>query len=358
VPPPRRQFALRDAAPRWWLVLAVLLGLSAYAYLSRPGCQGTRSTPIEGRTMGTSYRVALGRPLGAGERGQLEQLIAGRLAAIERSMSTYDPRSEVSRFNRHASTEPFEVSGELAALVSLAQKISVASEGAFDVTVGPLVQAWGFGPAGRPVQPVSDDQLRLLLERVGHDKLRVEGTRLRKQHPGLEIDLSAIAKGYAVDELIELLLVRGHGDALVDIGGETRAHGVTSTGRPFRVAIADPRRPDRGAYGAVSLVGALATSGNYRYWFDLAGQRVVHTIDPATGRPDSHGLLSASVLDPRCAVADAWATALMAAGPERARALAARHALSVLLLTASAGDRLDMVVTAGFREAFTTRTGI
>lgn len=344
MPAPRRQFALKDAAPRWWVVLAALVGLTAYFYIGR----GKARTPavLEGRTMGTGWRVVLdtGRPPTAALRNEIEEL----LADIERSMSTFDPDSELSRFNRHASTAPVRVSSQLVEVVSLALSISRASGGAFDPTVGPMVDAWGFGPAPRPVRPPSEVELAAMRERVGWAKLSVHGDTLVKSHPLLELDLSAIAKGYAVDRVALLLEERGYTNHLVEIGGEVRASGRTAGGRRFLVGVETPFVNGHGVYARLALDGALATSGNYRNVYELAGERVAHTLDPRTGKPAKHRLLSASVLHERCAVADAWATALMVVGPERAWDLAHAQGLEVLLLVETERGRVEARVTPGF----------
>jgi thiamine biosynthesis lipoprotein len=315
-------------------VLALLAGASLYLY-GRGRSAPPGQTAFEGATMGTTYRVVLGRPQPAPALAALQRLVDERLAALEARMSTYDAGSELSRFNAHASTDPFPVSEELAAVIAMAQEVSRASDGAFDVTVGPLVDAWGFGPAPRPTKALDDAALAALRERVGYEKLELRDGALVKHHPALRVDLSAIAKGHGVDVVAELLEAQGHTDYLVEIGGELRGRGRNAEGRRFRVGIEDPVVETRAVHTRIELEGALATSGNYRNHFDLDGQRLAHTIDPRTGRPVQHALLSASVLHDRCALADAWATALMAAGPDRAWSLAQERGLDVMLLVSA-----------------------
>lgn len=338
---------MKDAAPRWWVLLVLLVGLSVSLYVGAGG-RAERSTVFEGRTMGTTYRIVLGRAVSGSARAALQAAIDRRLAEVNASMSTYDPSSELSRFNRHAATTPFPVSPALAEVVRLSLAVSRASGGAFDVTVGPLVDAWGFGPAGRPQKAPDDAALAALREAVGYEKLKVEGNALVKTHPGLRVDLSAIAKGHGVDEVAALLEAHGHDDYLVEIGGELRAWGRNAEGRPFRIGIEEPLVHDRAVRARITLEGGLATSGNYRNRFELDGQIYVHTLDPSTGRPVRHALLSASVLHPRCAVADAWATALMSAGPERAWQLARAEGLEVYLLVGGENGKIDERITPGF----------
>ena len=333
-------FALRGAAPRWWAALAVLVALTYLAY------GGARDvTRLEGRTMGTTYRVVLGAPLRRAEADSLQAEIDRLLAEINASMSTYDPSSELSRFNAHASTALFPASPALLEVVGMAQAVSRASDGAFDVTVGPLVDAWGFGPKSPPKHALDDAEIAALKAHVGHALLGVEGSALVKAHPALRVDLSAIAKGYGVDRVAKLLEARGLNDHLVEIGGEVRARGMTR-GRPFRVGIEEPDGGETRARMTLELHGrSLATSGNYRNFYDLDGRRYVHTIDPRSGRPAVSRLLSASVLHQECALADAWATALMVAGHARAAALAESAGLEVILLLGTEGGAIEEHLT-------------
>lgn len=242
-------------------------------------------------------------------------------------MSTWDPASEVSRFNAHASLEPFPLSPETIAVLALARDVSSASGGAFDVTVRPLVAAWGFGAAARlPGNGPTEEELRAIDARVGYQRLELDVAALtaRKLEPALEIDLSAIAKGFGVDQAAEALEALGHADYLVEVGGEVRAHGQRPQGGSWKLGIERPTSDGREIHGIVSLDGlAMATSGDYRSFHEQGGTRVTHIIDPRTGRPASHGVASVSVVHERAAVADAWATALTVLGDEEGRALAA-----------------------------------
>jgi FAD:protein FMN transferase len=347
--PLQRQFSLRDASRRWWLVLLALVGLTWWLYASPHACGEPSAVRIEGSTMGTSYSIVLGRDADAADPDALRDAVEAMLAEVDASMSTWNPESELTRFNQHRTDEPVTISEDFATVLQMALDVHEASEGTFDVTVGPLVNAWGFGPDGRPDRALDDAAVSALRERVGSNKLQLEGTRLRKLHPELEVDLSAIAKGHGVDRIAMLLEARGHRDYLVEIGGETRARGRNVAGRPFRVGIEEPTTERRTVRAVVELDGlALATSGNYRNFFERDGRRYAHTLDPRTGRPVTHGLLSVSVLHERCALADAWATALLAAGPERAWALAQRADLDVLLLVAGEAGEIVERVTPGF----------
>lgn len=346
--PLARQFGLRSASRRWWVLLVALVGLTWWLYAGpRAGAPSVHR--FDGSTMGTTYSVTLGGDVVASELAAEQQAVEALLAEINASMSTWDPDSELSRFNQHRSEAPVTVSEDLALVLRMALAVHEASEGTFDVTVGPLVNAWGFGPDGRPAAELDQSTLTALRQRVGSSKLELEGTRLRKIHPELEVDLSAIAKGHAVDRVATLLETRGHHDYLVEIGGELRGRGRNPAGRPFRVGIEEPTPDQRAVRRVIELDGlALATSGNYRNFFERDGRRYVHTIDPQSGRPVAHDLLSVSVLHERCALADAWATALLAAGPDRAWALAQRADLDVLLLVSGEHGEIIERATPGF----------
>ena len=328
---------------------------------------GRRRT-ISGATMGTTFTVtvvsgpevaATRTPTaafsgGARDGGDLRAAVQRRLDAIEGRMSHYRPASELSRFNRARTTEPQPMSAETLGVVAEALSVSRISGGAFDVTVGPLVDAWGFGPPGRAPAAPEEVSLAALRARVGFDLLELDpaAATLRKRDENVVVDLSAIAKGYAVDAVSSLLAERGFGDYLVEIGGELRAGGRNEEGAPWRVAI---ERPLPGAPAAQRIVpltdAALATSGDYRNFYDLDGRRVSHTIDPRTGRPVTHGLLSVSVIAPRCSLVDARSTALNVLGPEAGYALAVEQGWAALFVTDGGAGRLVERETPAFTAA-------
>jgi thiamine biosynthesis lipoprotein len=302
--------------------------------------------------MGTTYRVLLGGPADAARVTALQRGVDSLLAAVNASMSTYDPESELSRFNANASVEPVPLSAPLTEVMRLSLAVHAASGGRFDVTVGPLVDAWGFGPAARPAEALEARVVDSLRAFVGSDKLQLEGAALRKADPRVRVDLSAVAKGYAVDVVSDWLASQGATAHLVEIGGEMRARGRNASGEPFRVGIEDPDPDSRRVRFAIALSDrSLASSGNYRNFVDLDGVRYAHTLDPVTGRPVQHRLLAASVLHERCADADAWATALMVAGPDSAWALAQANGLEVGLLVATASGQVEERFTPGFRAS-------
>jgi thiamine biosynthesis lipoprotein len=253
------------------------------------------------------------------EKDELAALLAAEIERVEALMSTYRPESELSRFNYGSSTDWVPVSGDTATVVAAAQEISRQTDGAFDVTVGPLVELWGFGSRmdvhGRP----SEQDIAEAASHVGFQKLevRLEPPALRKQDPDLHVDLSAIAKGYGVDQAVQVLIELGVEDYMVEIGGDLRAAGYNKQGNPWRIAV---ERPIPGEQALLEVVAvedmAIATSGDYRNFFVEDEILYSHTIDPRTQRPVTHHIASVSVRAASAMLADGWATALLVVGPE------------------------------------------
>ncbi|WP_246156286.1 FAD:protein FMN transferase [Thiohalocapsa marina] len=311
---------------------------------------------LQGSTMGTTYSVQVTGPLpppaGAEHDPEaLQRRIDALLEQINAMMSTYRPDSELSRFNAAATTDWFAVSPELAQVVATAQSISRASDGAFDVTVGPLVNLWGFGPELDTDLPPSQARIDATLARTGYQLLEVRQAppALRKAHADVYVDLSAIAKGYGVDRVAALLTELGYDNALVEIGGELRGQGVRGPARPWRIAVERPQADGpRRVFRVVQLRNlGMATSGDYRNFFELDGVNYSHTIDPATGRPVHHQLASVTVLAEQCMLADAWATALLVLGPERGLERAESLGLAALLIERQ-GEALSAQSTPAF----------
>ncbi|MHB8121635.1 MAG: FAD:protein FMN transferase [Desulfuromonadaceae bacterium] len=319
-------------------------------WFTRPG-DSVSTVRLEGKTMGTTWSALLGkRPAGI-DPVSLQRQLQQQLDRINALMSTYDSASEVSRFNDSSSSDWFSVSAETAEVVELAQEISRLSDGAFDVTVGPLVDLWGFGPRPRSDRRPADSTVEAVRRQVGYRHLHVRNSPagLRKDIPGLRIDLSAIAKGYAVDKLAETLSEQGVNNMVVEIGGEMRIKGRHPEGRSWQIAIEKPETGQRSVKRVLSLADTgLATSGNYRNFFVEDGQRYGHTIDPATGRPVRHRLASVTVLAPASARADALATALMALGDVRAQEFCRREKIAAYLLIHQ-GETLQSVMTDAFK---------
>ena len=302
---------------------------------------------IRGLTMGTSYAVELAAPINDATRIRIAKLIEMELAEINRAMSTYDPQSELSAFNMREDLRWTPASRGLLEVLDSATRVSAATEGAFDVTVAPLVDLWGFGPQYRARRVPDDAAIERVRESVGYVNVQTDRSAgaIRKTHGRTRIDLSAIAKGYGVDRVAMILDRQGINDYLVEIGGEFRARGTTAAGRPWRVAIERPVEGKRLLGDVVVLENrAIATSGTTRDFFVQDGRHYSHTIDPATARPVEHPPMAVSVVADTTMEADAWATALLVLGPERGYALAQAHGRAALLVTAS-GSTFDERVT-------------
>ncbi len=290
--------------------------------------------------MGTFWQVIISHPNGPPRkyehwRRQLEERLNTELEKVNRLMSVFDPKAEMARFNKHKSTEPFPVSPEIAQLLESARKMCLETEGAFDVTVAPLINAWGFGTSGRKSKNPTKEELAELRSAVGCDMVEIDlvSGSLRKLNPDVVCNLGGIAKGYGVDRLAELLEQRGYKNYLVDIGGELRAKGRNHRGEFWRVGVEKPLRDRREVELVTPLKNAsMATSGDYRNFHKKDGVLYSHTINPHTGRPISHTLASATVVRDECTPADAYATAMMALGPKKAKELASKHKLAVFLL--------------------------
>ncbi len=324
---------------RWLIVLVVFVGLAAWRLLQDPETETptgpSSAVAFGGAVMGTTYTVKLSTHGGfLPDTERAAQVVREALDLVDERMSTYRPGSEVSRFNRARGVEPFAVSAETAEVVAVAREVSVASDGAFDVTVGPLVRAWGFGAGAEP-EPPSAEALAALRERIGYEKLAVDtgASTLTKTHPEIDVDLSAIAKGYAVDRAAEALRALGSRGFMVEVGGEVRTAGHNERGEPWQIGIERPDPNGRSVHLVVALAGrALATSGDYRNFREVEGRRISHTIDPRSGRPIAHRLASVTVVHERCVVADAWATALNVLGPEQGPVVAEERGIAALFL--------------------------
>lgn len=282
-------------------------------------CGAERKTyELVGSTMGTTFNVQVVSLPDATDAEELKAEISDTLADIEQSMSTYRPDSELSRFNAHTTSEWFNVSESLCRVVESAQAVSKMSGGAFDVTVGALVNLWGFGPGKVASEPPEPQQVAELLRVLGSERLHTDCARpaLQKDTAAVYVDLSGYAKGYGVDRVAELLDSAGVADYLVEIGGEVRASGRNSRDSKWTIAIESPQRDSRKLARIVSLTdAAMATSGDYRIYFESAGTFYSHTIDPRTGYPVSHNGAAVTVVADTAAFADGMATALLVLGP-------------------------------------------
>jgi thiamine biosynthesis lipoprotein len=311
------------------------LCLLACLLLSACHPRGSDEIALSGLTMGTSYSVKFTRPAGEIDIGALKKDIDKRLEDINEKMSTYLPDSELSKINQAGAGQWLPISDELYRVIQQALTISEASHGAFDITVGPLVNLWGFGPPGRP-QHIPDEQtIKSVMELTGYHKIHLqESTRaILKDADAIYLDLSGIAKGYAVDAVAALLEQAALHEYMVEIGGEIRARGMNAEGEYWHIGIEKPVTDERAVERVVHLKDTgMATSGNYRNFYDMNGTRYSHIIDPVTGKPVVQQLASVTVLDQACMVADAWATALFVLGPDKGMELVQTLHLPVLFI--------------------------
>jgi thiamine biosynthesis lipoprotein len=315
---------------------ALLLGLGA---LSLAGCApeaGGARIVLGGETMGTTWRVTLIDAPSAAWRVEIERV----LARVDARFSTWREDSELSRFNGSRTTGWHPVSEETVRLVAEARDVSKRTRGAFDPSVAPLVGLWGFGAAGAQPLPPSAPALARARARVGLASLalREAPPALEKRAPELALDLSGIAKGHGVDAVAERLAALGATRFLVEIGGELRCGGAGPRGGGWRIAIERPRPGPTALHRVLTLRDvALATSGSYRNFATVGGERRPHVLDPRSGEPIRHDLVSVSVLAARASRADAFATGLLVLGPEQGPALAAREGLAALFVVEHEG---------------------
>lgn len=311
---------------------------------------------LRGFTMGSTWSVKF-RPADATppER-DVERALQAKLDALERQMSTWRADSDVSRFNASTGTNWVSVPRETVVVVQEALAVSALTDGAFDVTVFPLVRLWGFGPGGGKGRVPAEAEIAAALRHVGWRKLhaRLDPPALRKDSAGLAVDLSAICPGYASDSLGELLEACGVRDYLVEVGGEFRARGNGALGPGWRVGVeraGNSKSPPLALAATATLTAqSLATSGDYRNAFTAQGRRFSHHLDPRTGRPTESAIASVSVLHATTMRADALGTALTVLGLEKAWALAEREKLGVFL-TLRDGDKLEVRATAHWPAA-------
>jgi thiamine biosynthesis lipoprotein len=286
-----------------------------------------------GMTMGTTYQVKI-VPGNASLDEKLGDQIQRQLQALDTLFTTYNKTSELMVFNRSAIKEPHRISQDMVEVLGIAKDIYLLTHGAFDPTVGPLVNVWGFGPENTHDSVPSPEIIAPLVSSIGFDNLLLDRkNQMASRQKDIQLDLSAVAKGYAVDVVANLLTSKGLDNYLVEVGGELRASGHKSNGQRWRVAIEKPLLEQGGIQQAISLENvAVATSGDYRNYFEKDGKRYSHTIDPRTGYPLSHSLASVTVIAETAARADALATAMMVLGPEKSLSLAEENNISAYIL--------------------------
>ncbi|MBQ5997477.1 MAG: FAD:protein FMN transferase [Bacteroidales bacterium] len=337
---------MRTLEYRW---MATILLLAA-GLLLLAGC---RPRPVyvrfSGMALGTTYSIAA-QVDRAGAQAWPER-VAASLDLLESSLSTFRPSSVISMINSGQSARTDSMFRQV---FRAARIVHDASDGFFDITVTPLVNAWGFGFAGAPHRQVPQASVDSLLQMVGMDKVHLSADTIVKEVPGVMLDMSAIAKGFAVDVVARLFEEAGCQDYMVEIGGEVRTSGRSEAGRIWRIGIDSPvdrAMPGDSLQTIIQLDGkSMATSGNYRQFFEVDGIRYAHTINPKTGCPTQDSLLSVTIVTDNAMMADAWATACMASGYAGARRLlASRPELDALLIYGGrSGNKVYM--TSGFTE--------
>ncbi len=290
---------------------------------------------LSGQVMGTTYSIKLVAPGENVDKDEFAMALAERLESIDAKLSTYKETSELSLFNASDSIDWIKVSAELCLVVERALDVGIRTGGAFDVTVGPLVNLWGFGPGDDVTEPPPADLITMARRNVGLDKLQADCDvpALRKTAAEVYVDLSGFAKGYAVDQVAGLSAAHELTDFLVEIGGELRMRGHNSKGAPWSIAVEEPNPGSRKVESVVQLTdAAMATSGDYRNFFTFGGKQYSHTIDPATGWPVEHSAASVTVVAETAAEADALATALLVLGPEEGLEYATSEGIAAYFL--------------------------
>jgi thiamine biosynthesis lipoprotein len=317
------------------------------------GAAAQKEHLIAGRTMGTTYHIKV---VGGDveDLSGLEEKIEQRLLELNQVFSTYIKDSEISRFNALRRTgEKFEVSGDFIQVMRVARDIHRFSEGAWDGTVNPLVDLWNFGPTRRKPRMPSAGAVKALLPKIGFQHIQIQEPKfLVKNRAAITLDLNAIAKGYAVDQISKLVAAGGYKNYLVEIGGEVYAAGFRPDGQRWRLGI---NRPQKDAafdevYKVVSVYNqAFATSGDYRNFFEIDGVRYSHVIDPRSGYPVSNGVVSVSVIADNCTLADGLATAIMVMGAEKGIQLVNRlKNVECFIVVEKSDGRLVDFTSAGF----------
>jgi len=335
-------------------VLALTLLVSGCLFDTEPDV-----VRLSGETMGTTFNItAIGDDL---DEEALAVSVQQTLDAVNSKMSNWDPNSEVSNFSASSSTDPVSVSPEFAYVIAAANDVHDKSGGAFDVTLGPLIELWGFGPR-KPEDPVpSDAEIEAALNAVGQNRLLSldqEAGTLAKSDAGAGINLSAIAKGYGIDAVAQALADAGIENYMVEIGGDLVAKGENDKGETWRIGV---EKPEQGAQSIQLVVPVadrgLATSGDYKNFFEQDGVRYSHIIDAVTGRPITHRTTSVTVLAENAMLADAWATAMLALGQEKGMELAEAHKLAVFFIARDVTGGEDAYITvqsSAFKEALGT----
>ncbi len=310
--------------------------------------RGAADMMLSGQTMGTTYSVVAVEPQGGVDKEALHSAIKSALASVDQQMSNWNAASEISGINAAGANAPIVLSAEMETLLRAANDVHHASDGQFDLTMGPLIDLWGFGAKTSPGTVPSDADIAEAMLAVGQSRtLSLANGALTKAHGETEMYLSAIGKGFGVDRVGDALKSFGITDYMVEIGGDIVTSGKNAEGMPWQIAIETPDATQRNIQKVLGVSDfGMATSGDYRNYFEQGGQRFSHILDAKTGRPVTHTTASVTVLADNAMLADAWATALLVVGRDRGLEIAEQQNLAALFI-----DRDD----AGFTTAASAR---
>ncbi|PLX18264.1 MAG: thiamine biosynthesis protein ApbE [Salinivirgaceae bacterium] len=317
------------------------------------GCQPDKKPYIknQGQAHGTFYHVSYDSPNGK----DFHDLLKASMERIDKSLSTYDPISVISRINQNDSSVVLD--DHFLNVYKKALEISKETHGAFDITVAPLVNAWGFGFT--EPQRTDDKSIEHILSYTGYERVHLINGKLHKDTSTIQLDASAIAKGYSVDMAALVLENQGIKNYMVEIGGEIRVKGVNEQGNPWRIGIDEPTDDQSPAERKLQRIinisdAAMATSGNYRQFYIKNGKKYAHTINPKTGYPVQHSLLSASVVAPDCMTADAYATAFMVLGYHASKDIMEKHPEmeAYFILSGTDENTYEVKYTKGMEKFF------
>jgi len=337
----------RKMVTQIWLAL---LGLAFLVSCTQQNSDETQPVLLQGKTMGTTYSVKVFPTRAELTQLSLFEMVNDELIRINQLMSTYIPDSELSRLNQAKAGEAFTLSADNIAVLTESMRLNEISDGAFDVTVGPLVNLWGFGPQGRITKRPDDVAIEQSRAWTGGDKIQLNGNIAVKSHDNTYIDFSSIAKGYAVDRIADLLEKEGITSYLIEVGGEMRLKGVKPDGKAWTVAVEKPvinRREVQLIFSPGDM--GMATSGDYRNYFEEDGVRYSHSIDPVTAKPITHKLASVTILHKSAASADALATAINVMGPIKGIEFAEKHQIAAYMIVKTDNGFAE-VLSSQFKE--------
>ncbi|MDA1076158.1 MAG: FAD:protein FMN transferase [Proteobacteria bacterium] len=321
------------------------------------GCSNpTELKTLAGPAQGTTWEVKFWSTEPVDTEPVVRANLEIELERIDLALSNFRPDSTIELFNTSRSTDALDVGSEIVALVQIARLVSQASQGCYDLTIGPLWDLWGF--SGDQLTPPSTEEIQATLVHIGFHKIEIlTPDRLRKQKADLQIDLSSIAQGYTVGRLADVLEASGIENYLAEIGGEIRTRGRKPDGSPWRIGVERPLPGGRTVQKALTITATdpvtVLTSGTYRHYFDAEGIRYSHVLDARSGRPIMHDTVSVTVVDENSALADAWSTALLCLGVEEGRGAADLAGIAALFIS-----ERDGILTDTPTDAWSAMTGV